>query len=49
MKFNQFNTEPDKVVTDTADLCARFQHAIFVRICKRLQRGMNYVENATKQ
>jgi N6-L-threonylcarbamoyladenine synthase len=41
----KFSTEPDKVVPNAADLCASFQHAIFAHICKRLQRGMIYVDD----
>lgn len=38
------DTEADQVLPSAADLCASFQHAVFAHICKRLQRGMIYVD-----
>ncbi|XP_046454656.1 probable tRNA N6-adenosine threonylcarbamoyltransferase, mitochondrial isoform X1 [Daphnia pulex] len=38
------NTEADQVLPSAANLCASFQHALFSHICRRLQRGMHYVD-----
>ncbi|XP_032779692.2 probable tRNA N6-adenosine threonylcarbamoyltransferase, mitochondrial [Daphnia magna] len=38
------NVEADQVLPSAANLCASFQHALFGHICRRLQRGMLYVD-----
>jgi len=40
----RFGIEADVVLPNVADFCASFQHAVVSHICKRLQRGMVYVD-----